>query len=345
MSSRSSSVQGSEKRSPPDTMSKIIVYEHFDLQGISREFTSSVSNLIQESFNDCISSLKVIGNPWVVYSDINFSGTQEVYEEGEYARVEHNDSISSLEMVMEDLTDPQITLYEHVNYHGRSIVLKNETNLCHGSFNDIASSHKPGKPTITAEVLWDKKEEHVKSVILDSICGLNHGEREQSFSTELCRDYEGSVTDNFSFSNATEITIGTSFSVNVEIIKGSKNLSLSKTFTVEKGSSNTRTEKKSVQISLPATVPPCSKFTVNVVRKEVDVTVPVKLTITTGSHSRDEFGEYRCQSGNSITTEYIEDKIWCGNPTSVSPFAPSPCLTRVSPGHHPTVSTSVEIDI
>ncbi|XP_036448410.1 epidermal differentiation-specific protein-like [Colossoma macropomum] len=334
-------------------MSKIIVYEHFHFKGISREFTSSVSNLIQENFNDCISSLKVIGNPWVAYSDINFSGNQEIYEEGEYARVEHNDCISSLEMVTEDLTDPQITLYEHVNYQGRSIVLKNETNLCHGSFNDIASSHKvqrgawvlyehinrhgakmvarasrdvpsygwfndrlshvrplkPGRPTITAEVLWDKKEEHVKSVILDSVCGLNHGECEQSFSTELCREYEGSVTDSFSFSNATEITIGTSFSVNVFGIEAGLNSSLSNTFTVEKGSSNTRTEKKRVQISLPATVPPCSKLTVNVVRKEVDVKVPVKLTITTGSHSRDEFGEYRCQSGNSITTEYKEDKI------------------------------------
>uniref|UniRef100_A0AAR2JE92 Beta/gamma crystallin 'Greek key' domain-containing protein n=2 Tax=Pygocentrus nattereri TaxID=42514 RepID=A0AAR2JE92_PYGNA len=335
------------------TMSKIIIYEHFNFEGISREFTSSVSNLVQENFNDCISSLKVIGNPWVTYSGVNFSGTQEVYEEGEYARVEHNDSISSLEMVTEDLTDPQITLYEHVDYQGRSIVLKNETNLCHGSFNDIASSHKvqrgawvlyehvdrhgakivarasrdvpnyggfndqlshvcplkPGKPTITAEVLWDKKEENVKSVILDSICGLNHGESEQRFSTELCREYEGSVTDNFSFSNATEITMGTSFSVNVEMMKGSNNLSLSNTFTVEKGSSNTRTEKKCVQISLPATIPPRSKLTVNVVRKELDVKVPVKLTITTGSHSREEFGEYRCQSGNSITTEYKEDKI------------------------------------
>ncbi|XP_036448377.1 epidermal differentiation-specific protein-like [Colossoma macropomum] len=334
-------------------MSKIILYEHVNFQGISREFTSSVSNLIQENFNDCISSLKVIGNPWVAYSDINFSSNPEIYEEGEYARVEHNDSISSLELVTEDLTDPQITLYEHVNYQGRSIVLKNETNLCHGSFNDVASSHKvqrgawvlyehidrhgakmvarasrdvpsygwfndrvshlrplkPGMPTITAEVLWDKKEEHVKSVILDSICGLNHGECEQSFSTELCREYEGSVTDNFSFSNATQITLGSTFDVDVEMMKASCNLSLSNTFTVEKGSSNTRTERKSVQISLPTTVPPHTKLTVNVVRKEVDVKVPVKLTITTGSHSRDEFGEYRCQSGNSITTEFKEDKI------------------------------------
>ena len=142
MSSVSSpSAQASGKQSPPDTMSKIIVYEHVDFQGISREFTSSVSNLIQENFNDCISSLKVIGNPWVLYSDINFSGNPEIYEEGEYARVEHNDSISSLEMVTEDLTDPQITLYAHENYEGRN-GLKNETNLWDGFFNEVAVSRK-----------------------------------------------------------------------------------------------------------------------------------------------------------------------------------------------------------
>ncbi|XP_036448082.1 epidermal differentiation-specific protein-like [Colossoma macropomum] len=332
-------------------MNKIIIYENAVFQGISKEFTSSVSNLAQENFNDCISSLKVIGNPWVAYSDVNFSGNQEIYEEGEYARVEHNDSISSLEVLTEDLTNPQITLYEDADYKGRSIVLKDETNLWYGSFNNVASSHKvqrgawvlyehadrrgakmvarascdvpvydsfndrvshvcplkPGRPTVTAEVLWDKKEEHVKSVTIDSICGLNCGEREESFSTELYREYEGSVTDSFSFGNATQITWGMKFSVDVEQMKGNHNLS--NTFTVEKGSSNTRTEKKSVRISLPATVPPRTKFTVNVVRKEVDVKVPVKLTITAGSLSMNEFGEYRCQSGNSITTEYIEDKI------------------------------------
>ncbi|XP_066572221.1 epidermal differentiation-specific protein-like [Amia ocellicauda] len=334
-------------------MSKIIIYEHNDFQGISKEFTSDVANLVDSNFNDCISSLKVIGQPWVLYADTNFSGRQWIFEEGDYATVEANDTFSSLQLVTEDLSDPQITLYEHSNYRGRSIVLTCETNLCHGSFNDVASSHrvqrgawvlyehidrggvqmvaraghdvpdygwfndrlshlrplKPGKPTVTAEVLWDKKEEQMKSITIDSLCGLNHGDHEQSFSTELSREYEGSVTETFKFSNSTQITVGSTFSVDVFKVKNEFSVSVSNTFTVEKGSSNTKTERKKVQVSLPAKVPPHTKLTVNVVRKEVDVKVPVKLTVTLGGRSKTEYGEYRCQSGLALTAEYREEKI------------------------------------
>ncbi|XP_066528919.1 epidermal differentiation-specific protein-like [Hoplias malabaricus] len=334
-------------------MSKIIVYEHRDFMGISKEFTSSVPNLVAENFNDCISSLKVIGNPWVAYVDINYSGSQQVYEEGEYPSLDRNDSISSLELVTEDLTNPMITLYEHDQFRGKTLVLTTETNLAYGTFNDVASSHKvqrgawvlyehinrqgaqmvarasrdvanygwfndrvsqvrplkPGRAIIKTEILWDKKEEQTKSVTVDSICGLNHGDNEQSFSTELSREYEGSVTDSFSFSNSTQITWGTSFSIDIGPVKAEQNLSLSNTFTVQKGSSNTRTDRKSIRINLPTKIPPHTKLIVNVLRKEVDVKVPVKMTIQSGSQSSVEFGEYRCQAGNSITAEYKEERI------------------------------------
>ncbi|XP_066528923.1 epidermal differentiation-specific protein-like [Hoplias malabaricus] len=334
-------------------MSKIIVYEHSNFNGISREFTSSVPSLVAESFNDCVSSLKVIGNPWVAFTDVNYGGTHYVFEEGEYPTLERNDAFSSLDIITEELTNPQITLYEHVNYEGRSLVLITETNLCYGTFNDVASSHKvqrgawvlyehvnkrgtqmvarasqdvprygwfndrvshvrplkPGKATIKAEILWGQKKEQTRSITTDSICGLNYGEHEQSFSTELTREYEGSVTDSISFSNSTQITWGTSTSVDISPVKAEHNFSLSNTFTVQKGSSNTRTERKKFHISLPTKIPPRTKLTVNILRKEVDVKVPVKMTIQSGSHSVVEFGEYRCQAGNSITTEYKEERI------------------------------------
>lgn len=334
-------------------MSKIIVYEHVNFQGISKEFTSSVSNLINENFNDCISSLKVIGEPWVAYEHVNFQGSQYIYEEGEYSNLERNDAFSSLEKVTEDLTNPMITLYEHTDYRGRSIVFTTETNLCYGNFNDVASSHKvqrgawvlyehinrggaqlvarvsrdmpqygwfndrvshirplkPGKSIITAEILWNQKEEHVNNVVIDSLCGLNHGDHEQSFSTEMSKEYEGSVTDSFSFSNSTQITWGTSFGVDVGVVKAETNFSLSNTFTVERGSSNTRTERKSIRVNLPAKIAPRTKLTVNMIRKEVEVKVPVKLTIVTGSQSKVEYGQYKCQSGTSITTEFHEERI------------------------------------
>lgn len=179
----------------------------------SEECTSSVPNLVDQGFNNFISSLKVIGNPWVTYTESDFSGQEKVFEEGEYSRVERNDSFSSLELLSNDLSDPQITLHEEENYKGRSIVCTSETNLKFASFNDRASSYKvqrgawvifehddasggqtvvratcdvpsfgwfvgrvpylrplrSGKPTITAKILWDKKERQVKSVQIDSI--------------------------------------------------------------------------------------------------------------------------------------------------------------------------------
>ncbi|XP_036447473.1 epidermal differentiation-specific protein-like [Colossoma macropomum] len=334
-------------------MNKVIVYEKPNFEGLSKEFTSNVSNLNDESFNDCISSVKVIGNPWVLYSDPNFSGYQYIFDEGEYPTVDWDNSTSSLEVVTEDLEDPQITLYDEPNYKGKSVVLTCETNLYYSSFDNSASSHKvqrgawvlyqyanrvgyqmlarasrdmpdyewfsnrlshlrplkPGKPTVTATVLWDKKEEQVKSVIIDSICGLNSGSREQTFNTELNREYEGSITDSFSFSNATQIGYETKFSVQVAEMSSEKTFSFSNTFTVEKGKTNTRTEKKSVRVSLPTTIPPRTKVTVNVVRKEVEVKVPVELIITTGFHKKTEYGQYVCSDGSSIISEFKEEPL------------------------------------
>ncbi|KAI4899663.1 hypothetical protein NFI96_003958 [Prochilodus magdalenae] len=329
-------------------MNKIIVYEKVNFQGLSREFTSNVANLTDESFNDCISSVKVVGNPWVLYSDPNFSGYQYIYDEGEYPTVGWDNSTSSLEVVTEDLYDPQITLYEEPNYKGKSLVLTCETNLYYGSFNDTASSHKvqrgawvlyqysdrggyqvlarasrdtpeygwfdnrlshlrplkPGKPTVEAKMLWDQKKEQVKSFIVDTICGLNNGMHEQVFTTELGREYECSVTESFNFSNTTQIGLGAVFCLclPVAVLFGTS-------FKVESGKVNTKTEKKSFKVQLPTTIPPRTKMTVNVVRKEVEVTVPVELTIITGFHKKTEMGQYMSSDGTSIVAEFKEEPL------------------------------------
>ncbi|XP_049319163.1 epidermal differentiation-specific protein-like [Astyanax mexicanus] len=334
-------------------MNKIIVYEHADFKGISREFTRNVPNLSDENFDECISSMIVNGNPWVIYSDANFGGYQYIFEEGHYPTVDWDNSTSSLEMVTEDLTDPQITLYDEPNYEGKSIVLTCETNLLYGSFNDTASSHKvqrgawvlyqhknrggvqmlarashdtpdyewfsnrlthlrplkSGKPVITPEVLWEQKEERVNSVAIDAVCGVNCGSREQTFSTALSREYMGSVTESFKFSNATQISIATKFSLNLGSLTPETKSTLSNTFTVELGKTNTRTETNSITVTLPATIPPHTKLTVRVIKREVNLRIPVKLTITTGFHQKTEYGEFLCCSGNSITTEYEEERL------------------------------------
>uniref|UniRef100_A0A672Q312 Beta/gamma crystallin 'Greek key' domain-containing protein n=1 Tax=Sinocyclocheilus grahami TaxID=75366 RepID=A0A672Q312_SINGR len=103
---------------------------------------NNVRDLEERGFNNVISSLKVIGAPWVAYDDQNFAGKQRVFQEGEYATLDDKGRFSSLKMIIDDLNNPEIQLFEHVHYQGRSVTLYKETNLHDIDFSDIASSHK-----------------------------------------------------------------------------------------------------------------------------------------------------------------------------------------------------------
>ncbi|XP_027021706.2 epidermal differentiation-specific protein-like [Tachysurus fulvidraco] len=334
-------------------MNKLVVYADCNFEGLSREITSDVPDLNELGLDNCISSLKVIGNPWVAYTGANYTGEPTVYEEGEYAGVHYNDDISSLQLVTEDLDNPQITLYEEENYQGQSLVLDCETSLFYADFNDKTSSHKvqrgawvlyqdnkrgghnrlaraghdvakydwfdnhltyvrplkARKTTIKADLEWDKKKETLKTINIDSITGVNYGSEKQTFTTDLIRVYSGSVTESFRFSDSTQIGFGAKFELSVPGFKSEGDLHVNNTFPVEKGSSNTRTKPQSIRVSLPAGIPPRTKLTVNVVRKEMTVVIPVKLTITNGYHTEVEYGEYQCEQGNSITTDFKEEKL------------------------------------
>ncbi|XP_007884021.1 epidermal differentiation-specific protein-like isoform X2 [Callorhinchus milii] len=123
-------------------MNKLVVYEHPDFKGLSQEFTDDVHDLVALSFDNTISSLEVFGQPWILYEHQFYRGNVRVYEEGRYNFTKgFNDVISSMKLIQDNLSNPRIILYEHINYQGISRTFTQETNLTFGDMNDKASSH------------------------------------------------------------------------------------------------------------------------------------------------------------------------------------------------------------
>ncbi|XP_074862051.1 epidermal differentiation-specific protein-like [Carettochelys insculpta] len=328
--------------SPPG-LNKITVYEQADFQGLCREFMSDVPDLHELDFGDCICSLRVVGQPWVAYTAPKYEGETCAFEEGEYPKVEKSKAFSALRLVHHDLAEPQITLYERPEYGGQSKVVTEETNLAYGYFNDRVCSHvvqrgvwllykhparggwyhiawpgerladykaqlgfhnclshlrplRPGRPAVTTRLLWEQRQvEEERAVLMDEIVGVNTTDLEQTFSTCSSREYSTTTLHSFRFSNATSLRAGLSFTLAVEAAN---------VFTVEKGRSESSTQRERVEVLLPAKIPPHTELTVHVLRKEVTVSVPVELTIRQNERTTTERGEYRCVSGRAISTKY-----------------------------------------
>ncbi|XP_006012680.1 epidermal differentiation-specific protein-like [Latimeria chalumnae] len=345
-------------------MNKIIVYEKCSYQGLQREFTSSIPSLLEVDFNNTIASLVVIGQPWIAYQKPMFKGEARVFEEGEYKQVDDGNTFSSLQLIRDDLKDPQITLFEHVNYGGRKKVIREETKLSLGDFSDRASSHKvdrgawvlyeeadgggrwflaragrdrpdytlfgfndrfsylrplkAGRPKVMSKVLWEKKMmEDERNVQIDELVGVNRSSYEQKFSVELAKEYESTTTQSFTFKEETSVEFGVSFTLDVSAgffladitIGAESNFEYFRSFAVEKGKSESLSKTEKTTIALPAVIPPCTKLTVRIMRKEACFRVPVELIITRGFHQQVEYGEYKCKLGQSIYADYAEEKI------------------------------------
>ncbi|XP_069099077.1 epidermal differentiation-specific protein [Pleurodeles waltl] len=328
-------------------MNTITVYEHANFQGLHKTFTANVQNLVNESFNDCISSVKIVGQPWILYEQKDYQGWSLALEEGEYSGLSMNDGVSSLRLITDDLSNPQITVYEHINGGGKAVVLTEEANLTFGSMQDNISSHRvqrgawalyehinrggrcivarageylanycdigfndqvshvyplrPGKSSVTATILWDKKKvENERNIQIDQYFYTNNTGVEQQFTATSAKEFEKYVSHSIEFSNETSVKVGTSFT-----LKGVVNIEaeVSNTFTVKKGETQSFTTKKKAELSMPVKAPPRSKVTVSFMCKEVTISVPVELKIVLGSKTIPETATYRCESG---TETYID---------------------------------------
>ncbi|XP_062977123.1 epidermal differentiation-specific protein-like [Elgaria multicarinata webbii] len=324
-------------------MNKIIVYEHPDLNGLRKEFTADVPDLHSVDFGDCISSLKVIGQPWLVFRDTNYKGPCYAYEEGEHKHIFLNNQPSSLQLVTEDLEYPQITLYEYTNYEGARKVITEETNLTYGYFNDKASSHIVQKgawilyddenrggwfyiaregtkiPNYGPEFKFRSKCSHVyplkggKPVITAKI--LWDHKKVESERAIVIDEINGINTTDFEQtftsinSRVYEATTSHSFQFKVLNYPIDKKFNLSidprTNLTVEKGSLDSTVTVDKVEVTVPARIPPHSELIVQVIMKLVTASAPVELIITKNGKAKTEIGEYRSVSGRHISTKYI----------------------------------------
>ncbi|XP_072043980.1 epidermal differentiation-specific protein-like [Amphiura filiformis] len=128
---------------------KIVIYEHSDFKGASREITQTQVSLTNIGFNDRISSIKVFSSVWVGFTDKYCNGRQFILEEGEYPNPGSwhgsHDELSSMQRLNTDnlAETPNIILYEHTNYHGTSHTFKYKVaKLSYYNFNDAVSSLK-----------------------------------------------------------------------------------------------------------------------------------------------------------------------------------------------------------
>lgn len=324
-------------------MNKIIVYEHKDFKGLHKEFTSDVPDLHSIDFGDCISSLKVIGQPWLAFNNSAYQGLAHAYEEGEYNCISQNDSISSLQLVNEDLEHPQITLFDKPDFEGASKIITEETNLLYGYFNDKASSHivqkgvwllyehsyrkgwqyvaREGDKCSSYESVFhiNKKCSHVyplkggRATITSNILWDSkkvESEREvviDEIKGVNCTDLEQKFTT--TTSKIYKATTSHSFKLKSPGLKVEENFYLtidpSTNLLVEKGSVDSTITVDKVEVSMPAIIPPRSELNIRVIRKVETASFPVEMTITKNGKSKTEYGEYHSVSGSNISATYV----------------------------------------
>lgn len=328
-------------------MNKIIVYEHEDFKGLRKEFTSDVPDLRSVDFGDCISSLKVIGQPWLAFCDPNYKGLGHAFEEGEHKQINLNNHISSLQLVTEDLDHPQITIYEHANYEGASKVLTEETNLVYSYFNDKASSHivqkgawllyehpnRKGWYYIARE--GDKCQNYEAPFHFNDKCShvypLKGGQPTVTakilWDHKIVENERHVVIDEISGINTTDFeqTFTTTssriyesvtrhsfkFKVSTERINEDFNLNIDPRtkLVVEKGHVDSTITVDKTEVTMPAKIPRHSELNIQVIMKVVTATAPVEIIISRNGKPKTVIGEYHSVSGRNINTKYTVKPI------------------------------------
>ncbi|KAE8594807.1 hypothetical protein XENTR_v10019808 [Xenopus tropicalis] len=125
-------------------MSNILeLFSEPNLKGDSQRLTADSGDLSSVGFLKRAQSLRVTGDPWIVFTGTQYHGEFTHYREGSCNTPGFANQISSVRVVPGGLLTPKITLYEDINYEGRAVTLEKatETLKSHG-FDNMTSSHK-----------------------------------------------------------------------------------------------------------------------------------------------------------------------------------------------------------
>ncbi|XP_077323515.1 epidermal differentiation-specific protein-like [Lithobates pipiens] len=123
-------------------MNTLQLFQFPDFKGASVSIKKDTADLATVGFLNKAESLKITGEPWVVFSGTNYRGDFRVFKEGNYNSIP-GFKINSVRHVQGGLHNPKITLYEHIHYGGESIDLERPTDsLRPYKFDNKVSSHK-----------------------------------------------------------------------------------------------------------------------------------------------------------------------------------------------------------
>ncbi|XP_075435546.1 epidermal differentiation-specific protein-like [Ascaphus truei] len=130
----------------------------------------STPDLATKNFLNRTSSLRVTGDPWIVFTEINYRGDFQIYREGKHALIpEFDNKIASVKVVKGGLSTPKITLYEDIHYKGKEKILTQALpSLGSAGMDHMISSHKVQSG---AWLLY--QQEHYEGASMVAVAGDN----------------------------------------------------------------------------------------------------------------------------------------------------------------------------
>ncbi|XP_073472509.1 epidermal differentiation-specific protein-like [Aquarana catesbeiana] len=125
-------------------MNTLELFEFRDFKGDSVSIQQDTADLTSVGFLKNAESLKISGQPWFVFSEAGYRGKFRCFKEGNYNSIPaFQKNISSMRLVKGGLYNHKITVYEHINYGGKSINLDRPTDSLNPyRFDNMVSSHK-----------------------------------------------------------------------------------------------------------------------------------------------------------------------------------------------------------